>query len=350
MAPNNKPRVTVLMPVYNGGSFLREAIDSILAQNYRDFELLIIDDGSSDGSAAVVESYSDQRIRFIRNGKNLGLVNTLNKGLDLARGEYVARMDQDDISLPLRLEKQVACLDANADIGVCGTNIEVFGIGNYIQEYPGAPDEVKSSLFFYNALAHPTVIMRKSLLDKYGLRYSPDFVHAEDYDLWQRCSHAFLVVNLPEVLLRYRTAMTSYCRVHSDEQQQTLRKMDGRAMMALGMNPPDFFFEIKRTIRDQTYGSNKDYIVQLKSWINAVAAGNRANGIYPEPSFSRLLSEYWYACCTNSPLGMWAWVQSRDINISREAAGHASGELFCRCLEKSLKNLYHRVKDWFAAC
>ena len=115
------------MPAYNAEKYINEAIDSILAQTFTDFEFIIIDDGSTDSTCAIVESYSDSRIRFFKNEHNLGVAATLNRGLDLARGEYIARMDADDISLPTRFEKQAAYMDSHPDVVVCGTGVECFG-------------------------------------------------------------------------------------------------------------------------------------------------------------------------------------------------------------------------------
>jgi len=117
----NQPQLTVLMPVYNGGPFLRSAIESILNQDFSDFDFLIIDDGSTDGSHEIAASYADPRIRLESNGRNLGLIATLNRGLDLARGTYVARMDADDIAFPDRLSKQLTFMEAHPEIGLCGT-------------------------------------------------------------------------------------------------------------------------------------------------------------------------------------------------------------------------------------
>ena len=127
------PKVTVLMPVYNGEKYLKEAITSILLQTFDDFEFLIINDGSSDASVDIIQSFRDPRIRLVHNDTNIGLIATLNKGLKLAHGKYVARMDQDDISLPRRLEKQTYFMDNNPDVGVCGTWIKLFMGLDYIK-------------------------------------------------------------------------------------------------------------------------------------------------------------------------------------------------------------------------
>ena len=192
MTRSTSPKVTVLMPVYNGEQYLREAIDSILSQTFADFDFLIIDDGSTDLSEEIIKTYRDSRIGLVHNGKNRGLINTLNKGLDLSQGEFIARMDCDDISLPTRLQKQLLFMESNSHIGVCGTWVETIGDDpGHIFQYPTDPQKIQSQLLFDSPLAHPSVIMRRSLLDKFHLRYNPQYLHAEDWFFWQRCSFFF---------------------------------------------------------------------------------------------------------------------------------------------------------------
>src|SRR4026207_76576 len=130
------PRVTVLMPVYNGADYLRQGIDSILRQTCRDFELLVVNDGSTDSSREVLRGYGDPRLIVVENERNLGLVTSLNRGLELARGEFVARMDQDDLALPRRLDKQINFLRKNARVGLCGTWFQTFGAGAPMNVHP----------------------------------------------------------------------------------------------------------------------------------------------------------------------------------------------------------------------
>ncbi|MFH0976551.1 MAG: glycosyltransferase [Spirochaetota bacterium] len=201
------PKVTVLMSVYNGDRYLREAIESILSQTFTDFEFLIVNDGSTDSSKDIILTYNDSRIRLIDNGHNLGLTASLNHGLDLAKGEYIARMDADDISLPERLEKQVAFMDANNNIAVCGTCAEIINdkkerVGEFTN--PELPDNIKTALFFFNPIAHPTVLMRKNIIIKAG-KYNTEYLRTQDYELWIRLflsGHEFY--NLQERLIIYR--------------------------------------------------------------------------------------------------------------------------------------------------
>jgi len=196
------PTISVVMPVYNGEKYLREAIDSILNQTYNDFEFIIINDGSTDKTDEIILSYDDPRIVYIKNEENLQIVKTLNKGIDLAKGKYIARMDADDISLPKRFEKQMKFMEKNPEIGVCGTWIEVFGIRNERLKYPVEHEEIKATLLFNSALAHPSVMIKRSILqiNHYDVLYNK----AEDYALWIELLETCKFCNIPEYLLKYR--------------------------------------------------------------------------------------------------------------------------------------------------
>jgi glycosyltransferase involved in cell wall biosynthesis len=203
-AKHNTPRVSVLMPVYNAGPYLAEAIDSILAQTFSDFEFLIIDDGSTDGSGEIIQSYDDPRIRYLRNERNLGLVDTLNRGIELARGPYIARMDADDISLPERFERQIDFMDAHPDLGACGTAFQFFGDSDVLMVLPDNQRQAFTLLSETSCLGHPTSMIRKEILDQYAIRYEPAYEYAADYAFWIRISQVSGLASLPEPLLLYR--------------------------------------------------------------------------------------------------------------------------------------------------
>lgn len=198
------PKVTVLMPVYNGEKYVGEAIESILGQTFKYFEFLIINDGSTDKSEEIIRSYKDPRIRLINNERNLGLADSLNIGLKEASGEYIARMDQDDISLPSRLAKQVTFLDQHPDIGVVGsqaTIIDEHGQKQSLLSLPLTHPLIAWTMFFKNPMAHPSVMMRRSVLSKQF--YQPESC-PEDYELWSRLIFRTKFVNFAEPLIRYR--------------------------------------------------------------------------------------------------------------------------------------------------
>lgn len=230
MKSDRNSKITVLMPVYNAEKYLRGAIESILDQTFADFEFLIIDDGSTDKSLNIINSYNDPRIKLIRNTKNLGIIKTLNRGLSLAKGVYIARMDADDISTQDRLEKQVNFMDDHLEIGVCGSWVKIFThfkFLGYVIKLPTNPEDIKLDLRRRNVIQHPSVILRKSLFDEFGLRYLNNFRHAEDYDLWVRASKLFPLANLPEVLLYYRYSPKSVGDLYANEQLVNAKKIGG---------------------------------------------------------------------------------------------------------------------------
>ncbi len=193
------------MPVYNGEKFLKEAIDSILGQTFKDFELLVVDDGSIDSSLNIVESFSDQRIKIIRLHHG-GIVDALNYGLNNATGEYIIRADADDISLPDRFEKLSNYMEENKEIEVCGSwAISINEKGESFGEikYPPIQNrEIRKYAILHNPFIHPSVIIRKKIIDKVG-GYK-NFKHTEDYELWTRILSKHQGHNLGEFLLKYR--------------------------------------------------------------------------------------------------------------------------------------------------
>lgn len=206
---NIQPMVTVLMPVYNAARYLREALESVLSQTYRDFELLVIDDASTDASADLVGSFHDPRIRLLRNDSNLGVARTLNRGAQLARGRYLARMDADDVCLPERLKRQVEYLELHPEVEVLGTRVELIGadggeIGVWQADREAVTaEEIRSRLPQGNCLAHPSVMMRRELLLCHP--YHEKVPYAQDYELWLRlAAHGCRIEKLDQVLLRHR--------------------------------------------------------------------------------------------------------------------------------------------------
>ncbi|MBD3305804.1 glycosyltransferase [candidate division KSB3 bacterium] len=204
-----RPEISVLMSVYNGERYLSEAVESILRQTFSDFEYIIFDDGSTDRSWDILTKYAgqDQRIRLFRNATNLGLTKTLNKGLTLARGTYIARQDADDISLSERFAQQVAYMEAHPSVALVSTGVQ------YIHEHasqqwvdmpPHDPLMLRWLLLFWNPIKHSTVLWRRELVTSRVGHYNPSFVYAQDYDLWVRMAEHLSIATLPLVLVTMR--------------------------------------------------------------------------------------------------------------------------------------------------
>lgn len=198
------PLVSVLMPVYNAGPYLREAILSIIEQEFTDFELLVFNDGSTDDSSAIVRAIQDPRISFFDSSINKGYVTHLNDGLRMAQGKYIARMDADDVALPARFAKQVALLESEPTVGLCGTRYQMFGGLTTIIQLPSSDKQIREFMLEHCPMGHPTVMFRKSIIDEHKLFYDESFVPAEDYKLWYDFSKFSELRNIPEVLLCYR--------------------------------------------------------------------------------------------------------------------------------------------------
>lgn len=198
------PSISILMPVYNCALYLAEAIDSILNQTFTDFELIVLDDGSTDGSAEIAKSYNDSRIVYHCNEKNLGLANNLNVGLRMAKGKYIARMDGDDISLPERLQTQFDYLESHPDIDLCSCGLQMFGTEDTVWVRESNPEAVKITMMFYSPVLHASSVWRREAFEKHNLYYDQNAFPAEDYDLWARAIFHCRMVNIPQVLYKYR--------------------------------------------------------------------------------------------------------------------------------------------------
>ncbi|CAN5331668.1 hypothetical protein BH23BAC3_BH23BAC3_32640 [soil metagenome] len=240
------PKLTVLMPVYNAEKYLREALESILEQTFADFEFLIIDDYSTDNSIDIVNSYKDNRIRLVRNVQNMGISKTLNKGIELASSDLIARMDADDISLPERLNKQYNYLQEHPDCSMVSSNVEVISEnGERLYLY-----QRESKLFYYNLtfycwIYHPSVMYRRQPIQDVGM-YPPTL--SEDFHLWSKLIRKYSFYNMQEILIKYRMTKESVSNsVYAEEYRAAAKK------------------QIKENLR---YFVGEDYIIP-DGWLEA---------------------------------------------------------------------------------
>lgn len=219
------PKLSVLLPVYNAADYLKQAVDSLLAQTFTDFEIIAIDDGSTDDSLKVLKSYDDPRLK-ITSRQNKRLIATLNEALGLARGEYVARMDADDESLPRRFERQVEFLNSHPNVVLVGSDFDVIDEQNRlieVQSVMTADADIRRELFVKNAFGHGTIMARRAAIEKAG-GFRADYLHVEDYDLWRRMLELGGAANLPESLYRWRVNTAGVSLSHNAD--QTDRTLD----------------------------------------------------------------------------------------------------------------------------
>jgi glycosyltransferase involved in cell wall biosynthesis len=286
------PAVTVLMPMYNAACYLDSSVGSILAQTFENLDFLIINDCSTDDSVEIIRSFHDPRIRLVQNDFNIGVAASMNKGLTFSAGKYIVRMDSDDISHPDRIRKQVEFMEAHPEVGISGTWVETIGDeAGIVWKYATNPATVRAKLFFSCCLAQPSVIMRKDLLQKHGLRYDKQFVPAEDWELWIRASFCFSIANLPEVLVQYRIREGSLSRTNRKAYRETIANIHRKNLFRLGIHPDADQLVLHDAICGCDYRQEADFFARSYKWLQEIVAANRRCRLYPEREFEELVSE-----------------------------------------------------------
>ena len=290
------PTISVIMPAYNVEKYVGKAIESILKQTFEDFEFIIIDDASTDKTYDIICTYHDRRIILVRNQIRLGVAACINKGLSIARSEFIARMDSDDISKPERFKKQLDFMRANSNLGISGSHMEIIDEkGNLRKEHHKkiGDEEIKISLFFgHTSLAHPSIIIRKTILDMYHLRYDTAFRYAEDYDLYCRCSSFIVLDNYPECLVQYRIHSNSISQKYKQEQL-----IDAQTALYLHLRRLGLPFTLEEfKIHTQFTFPNESLkylpIEKICNWIDYLYTWNEKNKIYNRESFEKNCVRY----------------------------------------------------------
>jgi glycosyltransferase involved in cell wall biosynthesis len=252
----SQPLISVIMPTYNSALYIRQAVDSILNQTYRNFEFLIFDDCSKDDTFEIIKSYGDERIQLFRKDKNTGYTDSLIKGINNAKGKYIARMDSDDISHTSRFEKQVAFLETNPDYGIVGSFTETIANGDNSQlwEYPVEDNDIRIYTIVNSPFVHPAVMIRKDVLERNHLTYIPTFEPCEDYKLWVDLLKVSKGKNIAEPLLYYRLHEAQTISLKRDaliKNSNKVRQEVIRNLFGIQMNESEvdinyyFFNEIK---------------------------------------------------------------------------------------------------------
>lgn len=281
--------LSVILPVYNAESYILDSVNSILKQSYRKFELIIVDDASTDNTLRIIESLNDVRIKLIRKDVNTGYTDSLNMALECSAGKYIARMDADDTSHPDRLAKQVEYMESNPDCVLCGSYVQLVPI-NIVHTYPTQHEEILEQLFFKNAFAHPSVIIRKSVLDSHILRYNKTFEPTEDYELWSRLAVLGKVHNLNQIYLNYRVhdnQISSYKRELQQYNKQRVR-MNMFRRIDEQLDEYDDFLKMN-LISD--YENNEKIVLELKRryiLIDRLMHINKEKQVYPDKIFRRV--------------------------------------------------------------
>lgn len=288
---SDKPKISVLMPVYNGEQFLDKSIKSVLEQTFNNFEYIIINDGSTDDSLKIIESYEDSRIKIINFSKNMGISAALNNGLNVAKGDYIARQDQDDISHPERFMLQVEYLENN-DVDLVDANfIFIDENDKYIQDYEKRyfnPDETLSHLFFYE-MVHASIMCKRLIFTKYNIQYRKR--PTEDYDLFIRLAKAGMRAGrLDQKLIKQRKHPSSMCGSDWHNIKKDIDLMRNEFVLDLGIEPTDYEKKLHIAFVEQNLSILNQYqFREVLCWANKIIKANSIKRIYSSTYFKEQL-------------------------------------------------------------
>lgn len=327
------PKVSVVMPVFNAESYINEAIDSILSQTYSDFEFIIINDCSTDLSYNIIKSYEDKRIKIINNEKNLGVCTSLNKALRECKGEFIARMDSDDVAYCDRLEKQVNFLENNKQIVVLGTSVEFIGQKKGIKVFDNKNLEIQS--LFNNFIVHPTVMMRSEFFKSNNLYYSEKFSTLEDYELWDRVLEKkgkFYI--LEEPLLKYRVHKNQITQSYSKKYFEQIYALKSRQLKRIGVNSKYFDFEVFFNYCNGSLCLDKNSIKQTLHCLECLIDANSKFKFYDVNSFTKYVTKL-----KNNLLSFCTYNQLKELNIN-------FGLLWRILLKRKLKYYYRVIRRY----
>lgn len=306
--------ITVLMPVYNASAYLKEAIDSVLSQTFKNFELLLINDGSTDNSEEIILSYSDKRIRYFKNEKNLGLIATLNKGIELIETPYIVRADADDINYPERLQTQYDFMEKNPAIALCGSWFEIIGDRIGFVKYVENHNEIILKMLYQCHFCHPTIILRKEMIDIFEIKFDPIFIHAEDYDFFTRIAEKFPVANIQKVLVKYRIHSGSVSAHNKKIQDENSFKIKQRLFKKIGIIINEQALSLYQKIAQHEYETAPDFIENSKQLLEKMVSANDTTLYFEKEFFRQHIGRLWFNTVYNAT----------PINASRYKVFHSS--------------------------
>lgn len=322
------PRVTVFIPVFNREEFIREAIESVLAQTFGDLEVLVVDDGSTDRSVEIVESIPDDRVRVECNGENLGIPRTRNRGLELARGEFLAVLDSDDLAHPRRLEAQVAFLDAHpghAQVGGFCRFMDATGRPlKKVKRYPLASADIRAQLLFRCSMKNSTITGRTAAMRK--IAYRNTFPRCQDYDLHVRLGREHALANLPLWLARTREhpgRFTGRTIKLGDEMKSRIisEQLDE---MGVDYSPIDLEHHLRLSrMRKLDYTPDREHLEWIEEWLSTIRRANARSRIHPDAVLARVLCEKWSQAC---------WAATRTAATTRDAATSGVPSVLSTCV------------------
>ncbi|MCB9170786.1 MAG: glycosyltransferase family 2 protein [Flavobacteriales bacterium] len=286
-------RVSVLIPVFNKATFVKEAVRSVLDGSWKDLEVVAVDDASTDDSLRILEDIGDRRIRIVRHASNLGPAAAANTGIAAARGEYIVRLDADDIAVPERIARQVAFMDAHPDVGASGGWLQLFGDREVTWKFPLSDDDARAGLLFGVPVSQGASIMRREVLERHGLRYDPAWPRVgEDWLFWARLASVGRIANLDEPMTLYRRGANNITR--GGDRIANHREILRLLFPLVGLHPtPE---QIDTHLMALTYfhePPDAQAVRRLRAWFDHLLWLNARQGLFPQAAFARTVGTMW---------------------------------------------------------
>ena len=303
---NTNPLISVVMSVYNGEKYLEEAIESILAQTYSNFEFIIINDGSTDGSLDVIKKYINNDKIILITRENKGLPCSLNEGIRLSKGKYIARMDADDISLPTRLEEQIIFMEKNRDVGICGCS--VLDLDTNSKWILASYDKrLKVELLFSSVFAHPSVMIDRKMMIENNLFYNETFFQSQDFELWVRIAKYTKFANLKNPLLRYRILEDSISRVadkNIEKRYLVIKSIFERYLKQMDIQNTEEENRLHFNLTVNTrMKENAIEFTHLKKYFSKIVRVNNEKQVFDKIELKKVLGKKW----------LWNMIYRKDI-------------------------------------
>jgi len=288
--------VSVIMPVYNSESYVKDAIQSILRQTYSQLELIIIDDSSTDSSLQVIESFDDPRIKVVRNSRNIGRAGCDNLGLELAKGRYIAKMDSDDIAHPMRLSKQVGLLSQNENVNTVGCFMQNFGNSTYLNKYPATVEENKAYTLFGLPCGNPSVTFKREVFDA-GLKYDEQLRQTEDYDFFARYFNVLNVCNIQEPLMFYRTYPEDNRTDILSDRFETAMRIRKMFLSSLGLSFDNEELHIHHCLYHYQIPAANVSLDNVERWLKKIELFNDQKAIFDSKALAGVLARKYFDFC-----------------------------------------------------
>jgi len=293
------PLLSVIMPVYNAEQFVAQAIGSILHQTYDNLELIIVDDGSSDNSVNVIQSFKDDRIKLYRNDGNHGIVYSRNKGLKLAKGDYIGMFDADDVAYPEKFEEQIAFFGQHNDYGMVGSWAKF--IDEQGKQVPGrwklraSPEMIPAIMLFQNYFLQSAVLYRKECISKYSFREGFDIL--EDYLIWIEITRDFKAWNLQKYLVNYRIHDDGVTKKYSEEKLEKEKKVFWKQLMNLGIDATEHELDLHLLIRNEKPVTEINTLKSIEKWLLKIIVRNEDMGVYDHKILIHVIFNRWVKVC-----------------------------------------------------